>query len=188
MTLSPDERTVYAANWSSNDVSAVDLATGSVRRYPTVRTPRGLFPTPDGKRLYVAGYEDGELQRIELASGAGTVLLRTGGAMRHLIGDPSGGRLYADDMAEGQTYVVDLATERVRPLARVDNNPNTINLSPDGRVPLRVQPRPQRIQLVPAGAGVGLGRQLLEPYERPGDVVVCRRVPGVAVWDCCRVS
>ena len=59
MALSPDERTIYAANWSSNDVSAVDLATGSVRRYPTVRTPRGLFPTPDGKRLCVAGYEDG---------------------------------------------------------------------------------------------------------------------------------
>jgi YVTN family beta-propeller protein len=134
MALSPDERTLYAANWSSDDVSAIDLATGKVKLIHTVRTPRGLYPTPDGKRLFVAGYADGEIQRIDLASGASKVLIRTGGAMRHLVGDPSAGKLYADDMATSQAFVVDLATERVRQLARTDKMPNTIDLSPDGKV------------------------------------------------------
>jgi YVTN family beta-propeller protein len=134
MALSPDERTLYAANWSSNNVSAIDLATGKVKLIDTVKTPRGLYPTPDGKRLFVAGYADGEIQRIDLASGASRVLTHTGGAMRHLVGDPRAGKLYADDMATSQAFVVDLASERVRQLARTDKMPNTIDLSPDGRV------------------------------------------------------
>jgi YVTN family beta-propeller protein len=134
MALSPDERTLYAANWSSDDVSAIDLASGRVKLLKTVRTPRGLYPTADGRRLFVAGFADGEIQRIDLASGASKVLLRTGGAMRHLVGDPRAGKLYADDMAKGEAFVVDLATEKVRLLARTDRMPNTIDLSPDGKV------------------------------------------------------
>jgi YVTN family beta-propeller protein len=135
MALSPNERTLYVANWVSNDVSEIDLASGKVRRLlPTVRTPRGLYPTADGRTLFVAGYGDGEIQRIDLRTGASKVLLRTGGAMRHLVGDPQGGRLYADDMALGRVFVVDLASERVRRLATTDKMPNTIDLTPDGRV------------------------------------------------------
>jgi YVTN family beta-propeller protein len=135
MALSPDERTLYVANWVSNDVSEIDLASGRVRRLlPTVRTPRGLYPTPDGRRLFVAGYADGEIQRLDLRTGASKVLLRTGGAMRHLAGDPATGRLYADDMALGRVFVVDLTSERVRRLADTDKMPNTIDLTPDGKV------------------------------------------------------
>jgi DNA-binding beta-propeller fold protein YncE len=136
MALSPGERTLYVANWVSNDVSVIDLRSGRLRRLlPTVRTPRGLWPTPDGRRLYVAGFQDGELQRIDLAGGRRSrTLLRTGGAMRHLVGDPGAGRLYADDMGTSEAFVVDLATERVRKLADTDNVPNTIDLTPDGRV------------------------------------------------------
>ena len=134
VALSPDERTLYASNWESDDVSAIDLASGSVRLYPTVDTPRGLYVTPDGATLYVAGYDDGEIQRIDLATGAGRVLLRTGGAMRHLVADPAGERLYANDMARDTEYVVDLRTDEVTTLGRTDRLPNTTDVSPDGRV------------------------------------------------------
>jgi YVTN family beta-propeller protein len=135
LALSPDQRTLYVANWVSNDVSVIDLRSGRVRRLlPTVRTPRGLWPTPDGRRLYVAGFDNGELERIDLRSGRRKVLLRTGGAMRHLVGDPRRGRLYADDMGTSEAFVVDLASGRVRRLAATDSTPNTIDLSPDGRV------------------------------------------------------
>jgi DNA-binding beta-propeller fold protein YncE len=135
MALSPDERTMYVANWVSNNVSEIDLGSGRVRRLlPTVTTPRGLYPTPDGKRLYVGGFASGELAWIDLATGRSTVLLRTGGAMRHLVADPVHGRLYADDMATDQVFVVDLRTNAVRTLAATGHTPNTIDLSPDGRV------------------------------------------------------
>ena len=135
LALSPDEKTLYAANWSSNNVSEIDLVTGRLKRLiKTVTTPRGLYVTPDGERLFVAGYDKGEIERITLATGESKVLLHTGGAMRHLVADSVNGLLYADDMLYGQVYVVDLATESVRKLAKTDKEPNTIDLSPDGKV------------------------------------------------------
>lgn len=133
LAFSADERTLYASNWSSDDVSEIDVETWRVRRViPTVDTPRGLYPTPDGERLYVAGYGRGELQRIDLSTGKGKVLHRTGGALRHLVGD--GKTLYASDMGTSRVYAMDLDTERVRVLAKTDEKPNTIDLSPDGKV------------------------------------------------------
>jgi DNA-binding beta-propeller fold protein YncE len=135
MALSADERTMYVANWVSNDVSEIDLRSGRVRRLlPTVRTPRGLYPTPDGRQLYVAGYARGELAVVDLRTGRSRTLLSTGGAMRHLTADPARGRLYADDMGTDEVFVVDTRTSRVRKLADTNSTPNTIDLSPDGRV------------------------------------------------------
>ncbi|HEX2497447.1 MAG TPA: beta-propeller fold lactonase family protein [Actinomycetes bacterium] len=135
LALSPDERTLYLANWVSDDISEIDLRSGTVRRLiPTVDTPRGLYPTPDGKRLYVAGYGHGEIAVIDLDTYRQKILLRTGGAMRHLVGDSTGKTVYADDMAEAVVYAVDTTTDKVHRLADVDRNPNTIDLSPDGRV------------------------------------------------------
>jgi len=135
LLLSPDEKTLWASNWVSNDVSEIDLVTGKlVRRMKTVVTPRGLYVTPDGKRLFVAGFENGDIQRIDLATGEGTVLFKTGGAMRHMVGDDVHGLLYVDDLSTKEVFVVDLATEEVTKLADTDERPNTMDLSPDGKV------------------------------------------------------
>ncbi len=138
LALSPDESTLFAANWVSNDVSVISLSTGRlVRRIPTVRTPRGLAFDEAGARLFVAGFDGGEIQRITLATVSSPdikkTIFRTGGAMRHMAVDYSLNRLYADDMGTGLTYVMDLATEHVKVLAAVDSHPNTIDLDPTGR-------------------------------------------------------
>ncbi len=135
LLLSPDEETIWATNWITNDVSEIDLTTGKlVRRMKTVVTPRGLYVTPDGGRLFVAGFENGDIQRIDLATGKGEVLYKTGGAMRHMVGDDSRGLLYVDDLSTKEVFVVDLATEKVTKLADTDERPNTMDLSPDGKV------------------------------------------------------
>jgi DNA-binding beta-propeller fold protein YncE len=135
MVLSPDEQTLWASNWVSNDVSEIDLTTGEVRRkLRTVRTPRGLYVTPDGAKLYVAGFASGEVQVFDLDTGEGTVLHRTGGAMRHLVGSPDGSIVYASEMALDTIAMIDTATDSVTTLAVVDRLPNTIDVSPDGRL------------------------------------------------------
>ncbi len=135
LALSPDEKTLWASNWVSNDVSEIDLSTGEVARIiKTVVTPRGLYVTPDGNRLFVAGFENGDVQRIDLATGKSKILFKTGGAMRHMVGDESRGVLYADDMSTKEVFVIDLSTEKVTKLADTDERPNTMDLSPDGRV------------------------------------------------------
>ena len=135
MVLSPDEKRLYAANWTSNDVSVIDLAGGEVSKMiPTVNIPRGLYVTKDEKRLFVAGYEFGQFQRIDLTTGKSDTLLDTGGALRHMVANEEGTLLYFDDMAKFETYVVDVATEKITKLAKTDPEPNTIDLSPDGKV------------------------------------------------------
>lgn len=135
MALSPDEQTLWASNWVSNDVSEIDLETGEVlRRLPTVATPRGLFVTPSGDRLYVAGFDQGEIQVFDLETGRGEVIYRSGGAMRHFAGSADGTVIYASDMARAHALVIDTATNDVTELAKVGRVPNTIDLTPDGRV------------------------------------------------------
>ncbi len=135
IVLSPDETTLYTSNWVDDNVSEIDLATGEVTNlFSTVRTPRGLYPTDDGRRLYVTGFASGELEVIDLASGESQSLQRTGGSMRHLVGSPDGSVVYASDMTKDTIFAVDTGTNEVTVLATTDKKPNSIDLSPDGRV------------------------------------------------------
>ena len=98
-----------------------------------MKTPRGLYCTEDGKRLYVAGFKNGELQRIDLATGESTIVYDAD-TLRHFVADETRGLLYVDDLILNQVFVVDLATEKTTKLVDTDQHPNTIDLSPDGRV------------------------------------------------------
>ena len=135
VAVSPDGATLYAANWSGDDVSEIDLVSGTLRRrIPVADTPRGLWPTPDGTQLYVAGFGGGELERVDLASGKVTQVFDSNGALRHLVGDPANGVLYASDMAKDCVWAFDLKSERTSKFCDTDAKPNTIDLSPDGKV------------------------------------------------------
>lgn len=135
MTLSPDESRLWASNWVSNDISEFDLATGSLtRRFSTVNTPRGLALNAEGTRLYVAGYDAGEIAVVDLSSGESRVIHDTGGAMRHLVADPATGLIYASDMARDVILVIDTDTDEVSELTGTDRLPNTIDITPDGRI------------------------------------------------------
>jgi DNA-binding beta-propeller fold protein YncE len=134
LELSPDEKTLWASNWVSSNVSEIDLTTGKVvKMMKTVDWPRGLYCTTDGKRLYVAGFKSGELERIDLATGESTIVFDAD-TLRHFVADETRGLLYVDDLILNEVYVVDLATEKVTKLVATDQHPNTMDLSPDGKV------------------------------------------------------
>ena len=153
MALSPDERTLYASNWVDDNIAVFDLDAGeAVRLLNTVNTPRGLYISPDGAELWVAGFHRGEIQVIDIESGRGRVIHRSGGSMRHLVGDPERRVVYASDLFWANVVAIDMDTHEVTTLATVDARPNTIDLSPDGSV-LYVSSR---------------GRDHEESYHRPG--------------------
>lgn len=131
--LSPDEKTLYASNWSGDDVSVIDLTTGNlVRRVGVSNTPRGMYATEDGKHLYVAGFDSGDLERIDLATGQVTPLFTEGGALRHIVTDEKRGRLFISDMSKNLVWVHDMKTGATTKFVDVDDKPNTIDLTPDG--------------------------------------------------------
>lgn len=135
VALSPDEKTLYAANWSGNDVSEIDLASGALRRrIPTSRTPRGLYPTKDGARLFIAGFDSGELEKVDLATGEVTTVFDGGGALRHVVADETRSLLFISDMADDLVWVHNMDTGETHKFTDTDEKPNTIDLSPDGKV------------------------------------------------------
>jgi YVTN family beta-propeller protein len=133
--LSPDEKTLYASNWSGDDVSIIDLTTGAlVKRVGVSNTPRGMYATDDGKYLYVAGFDSGDLERIDLATYEVTTLFKDGGALRHIVADERTGRLFVSDMAKAVVWVHDMKTGKTSKFVDTDSHPNTIDLTPDGKM------------------------------------------------------
>ena len=135
LALSPDEKTLYAANWSGNDVSVMDIATARlIKRIPVAKNPRGLWPTADGRHVFVAGFATGDLQRIDVKTWKVESVFHSGGALRHLVADEKRGLLFASDMSGDTILVTDTKMLKTSRFAKVDHKPNTIALSPDGRV------------------------------------------------------
>lgn len=135
VVLSANNKTLYVSNWCGNDVSEIDLISGKLkRRLPAVKTPRGLYLTPDEKYLYVAGFGKGEIEKINLKTGKRKLIFSQGSAVRHLAADEKRKVLYASDLGKDCIWKVDLKTDRVTLFARTDSKPNTIDLTPDGKV------------------------------------------------------
>ncbi|MBE0416801.1 MAG: YncE family protein [Coriobacteriia bacterium] len=133
--LSPDERTLYASNWSGDDVSIINLTTGELmQRVRVSNTPRGMYATADGVSLYVAGFDSGHLERIDLATGEVTKVYTEGGALRHIVGDETTGRLFISDMARNVVLVHDMRAGTTAKFVDTDQKPNTIDLTPDGKM------------------------------------------------------
>jgi len=135
VTLSPDEKRLYASNWSGDDVSIIDLTTGAlIDRVGVSNTPRGMYATADGKYLYVAGFDSGYLDRIDLTNNTMKSVFKDGGALRHIVGDEATGRLFISDMLHDVIWVHDMKTGKTTKFTDVDEKPNTIDLSPDGKM------------------------------------------------------
>lgn len=135
LALSPDQKTLFASNWVSNNVSEINLTTGKlVRKIKTVATPRGLFITKDNSALYIAGFDKGEIQKIDLKTGAGKVIYKSNGAMRQIVGDEDARMLFVSDMGKATIWQVSLKDDKVTKFAKTDYNPNTIEMSADKKM------------------------------------------------------
>jgi DNA-binding beta-propeller fold protein YncE len=58
----------------------------------------------------------------------------TGGALRHIVGDEKTGRLFISDMARNVVLVHDIAAGTTKKFVDTDQKPNTIDLTPDGKL------------------------------------------------------
>ncbi len=135
IALSPDNKTLYATNWLSNDISVISIDTGKlIKKIKTVKTPRGIYITENGNIMYVAGFDNGELQKINLTTGDKKIIYKSGGALRHIVGDNVNKVLYISDMAKATIYKLDLSTDKVVKFVTTDSHPNTIDLMYDGKI------------------------------------------------------
>ena len=136
VAYSPSADVLAVSNWVSNDVSILDYSTGELRkRLGGINTPRGLAFSPDGSTLTVAAFGDGRLLRYGTADWRlRDSLVREGGALRHIVATGDGSRLFVSDMARAEVIEVDAASFAVLHVYKTRNNPNTIDLTSDGRI------------------------------------------------------
>ncbi len=135
LALSADGATLFASNWLGDDISEIDIASGSlVRKIKTVRTPRGIYATRDGKYLYIAGFENGDLEKISLETLKRKIIFTSGGALRHIVADEASESLFISDMGRNMIWKVSLADDSFTEFVSTDINPNTIALSPDKKI------------------------------------------------------
>jgi len=134
VAFSPAGDLFAVSNWVSEDVSVFSYPEKKlVAKVKIPGIPRGLAFT--GGSLFVANYSTGALHRIETGSWklAESISAPARGALRHLVAGEDQNRLFASDMRRACIYFYNLKTKEIETEIRVDRNPNTIALSPDGR-------------------------------------------------------
>lgn len=130
----------YATRVTADEVTVVDLATGSVETtLPTGRMPSGAAVTPDGAWLFVAESADAQVRAVDLESGATTVI-PVGGGPSGVAADPAAPRIYVANSQDDTVSVIDVPS-----LAVVDT-------VPVGRIPMALAADGSRVWVADFGA------------------------------------
>ncbi|MHB8274761.1 MAG: YncE family protein, partial [Dermatophilaceae bacterium] len=140
LTVSSDDRTLWAANSLSSSVSVVDLGTRTVKIIPAGANPYAVALATDGHTAYVSNWGGASLTVIDTATGAPKGTIAVGQHPSALKVNAARGELYVADTDSDQVSVVHLASGSVSRTidlapyknAPVGSSPNALALSPGG--------------------------------------------------------
>jgi YVTN family beta-propeller protein len=131
--LGPEGKWAYVSHSVSNDVGAVELATGKVKLIKTGARPEGSTLAPDGKLLYVVNREAAQISIIDTAAQSLVGTIKTAnGPVRARVTDDNTEIVYAlyHDKAVG---IADLKTRTQLITIPLAGQPVSLDLSEDGR-------------------------------------------------------
>ncbi len=145
LALSRDEKKLYVANASGDNISEIDLVNLRVER--TIQISPGLVPigkpryepyhvllSEDGKRLYVSCRLAGDVRVIDIESGEVIDSVATGKRPQIIALEPGGGRLWVPHQGDNTVAIVDVESWEVESVvSKLVEQPHAIAFSPDGR-------------------------------------------------------
>jgi YVTN family beta-propeller protein len=108
--LSPDGKTLYVSNEETAEMTALDVASGTVRgRVSVGKEPEGVAVRPDGKVVLVTSEQDGEVAAVD--TGTLTVVARvpTGPRPRGVVFTRDGLTAFVTDELGARVTVIDAA-------------------------------------------------------------------------------
>lgn len=116
LTISPDGRIVYAANYGTENISVIGTQQ-KAKIAPEIKVgegPIGIAISQDGSRGYVANSEDGTVSVIDLVARqvVGTPI-DVGGRPENPVLTPDGKRLYVPNYGGGYVSVIDTTTNQL---------------------------------------------------------------------------
>ncbi len=149
VAIDASDTTAYVANYSSNTVTPIDLATGRAGSpIPAGQGPADIAISPDGRTAYVT--DDGSssslghtVTPIDLATGKPERPIPVGAGPQGIAITPDGATAYVADAGAivagqvgpvGHTVTpIDLSTDKPGRPITVGNGPTGVAISPDGR-------------------------------------------------------
>lgn len=132
LALSPDGRTLWAAETIGSAVAVIDLASGKVQRRIAVGSyPYEIAFNRAGTKAYVSLWGAGKVAVVDVADARGIVQLDVGQHPCALLADPRADRLYVANAHADTVSVVDTARDAVV---------GSIAVAPYGGAPLGTMP------------------------------------------------
>lgn len=127
-------KVAYVSNSSSNNIAAIDLASGAVTLIPTAVHPEGSVVSSDGSRLYSANREGASITIIDTAKNAAVGEIKSGKGTNRITITPDGSTLIYSAMQEHRVEIADIASRKVVGQIALEGEPVSLNLSPDGKL------------------------------------------------------
>ena len=134
MAFSPDGRVLYVVCQDSDELRAVDPASGKTIKSVSVgHVPRGLALSPDAQRIYVTNAWSDTVAVIDANTFETVQTLKTGFEPAGVVTDKVGSTLYVANRLSNDVSVIDLKTGEELKRLVAGTGASYLTLSPDGK-------------------------------------------------------
>jgi YVTN family beta-propeller protein len=134
VTVSPDSRKLYAANYEGGSVSVIDRASGSVRTISLGAGPMGIDVSPNGRELWVANANANTITVVDVASDRLLATFPSGDKGPVRLRFTADGKRVVVPHDEGKSLVVfDAGKRSIVGRVALPVPPKVVALSGDGR-------------------------------------------------------
>ena len=137
VAVTPDNKSVYVTNQSSNSVSVIDTATNTVKT--TISSglgtgPDGIAMAPDGRHVYVVNFASGTVSVISTATNTVSATITVGTDPIGIAVTPDGTGAYVTNSSSNTVSVIDTSTNTVSATINsgLGSSPQGIAITPDG--------------------------------------------------------
>ena len=133
LALNETANLMLVTNWSSSDVSIVDLITEKeIKRIKIGKHPRGVVITKDGKTAYITIMGGNDIVKLNLETFETLIIESVGKGPRHLVLSKNDDFLYCTINSANKILKLNLVTEE-RTFCNVKSAPRTMVLSANDR-------------------------------------------------------
>jgi YVTN family beta-propeller protein len=128
ITVSPDEKLVFVANWNSASISVIDADSFQVIKTIKVGAiPRGIRFTPDGKFAYICNFGASTISRINIDDlEVDLTLNNVGYKPRDIVIRNDGKYAYYTNFGDGYIRKLDIEENKVVDKIKIGSQPRTL--------------------------------------------------------------
>ncbi|MGD0710430.1 MAG: beta-propeller fold lactonase family protein [Bacteroidales bacterium] len=133
LTVIANAQTAYITNSYSNSVTAIDVATDTIKATIPVGTyPFGVSVSRDGSKVYVTNWTANTVNVINTATNTVTDTITVGNGPVGISVSPDGHKVYVANQHENTVSIINTAADTVMATIYVGSQPYGISVSPDG--------------------------------------------------------